>query len=120
MQAFNQGDLVAAYLKSYGYVGVGRILETAKMIREIQIKDKPLLQLKLTATDPDHDGDNEELCEYVCLVKWLARVSREEAKKSSGTKLFTNPKIRASLDGHPKTIRFIEREFGISIKNALK
>lgn len=120
MQSFNQGDLVAAYLKSYGFVGVGRIQETAKMIRDIQIKGKPLLQLKLKATEPDHDGDNEELCEYVCAVKWLARVPREEAKKSSGMKLFTNPQIRASLDSHPKTVRFIEREFGISIKAALK
>ena len=120
MKAFNQGDLVAAYLKSYGFVGVGRILETAKMIRDVQIKGKPLLQLKLTATNADHDGDEEDLCEYVCLVKWLARVPREEAKKSSGMKLFTNPQIRASLDGHPKTVQFIEREFGITIKDALK
>lgn len=120
MKAFNQGDLVAAYLKSNGFVGVGRIVETAKRIRDVQIKGTPLLQLKLKATEPDHDCDNDELCEYVCAVKWLARVPRDEGKKSAGMKLFTNPQIRASLNSHPKTVRFIEREFGISIKAALK
>lgn len=119
MQAFNQGDLVAAYLKSYGYVGIGRITETARMIRDVRIKGKPLLQLKLKATDPGHDCDDEDLCEYVCLVKWLAREPRENAKKSTGMKLFTNPQVRASLDGHPKTVKFIEREFGVSISKAL-
>jgi hypothetical protein len=34
-------------------------------------------------------------------------------------KLFTNPQVRASLDGHPKTVKFIEREFGVSISKAL-
>jgi hypothetical protein len=120
IKAFNRDDLIAAYLKTRGFVGVGRILETAKRIRDVLIKGTPLLNLKLTATDPDHDGHDDELCEYVCLVKWLKRVPREEAKKSSAIKLFTNPQIRATLDGHPNTIRFIEREFGISIKDALR
>jgi hypothetical protein len=52
-------------------------------------------------------------------VKWLAREPRENAKKSTGMKLFTNPQVRASLDGHPKTVKFIEREFGVSISKAL-
>jgi hypothetical protein len=117
--AINTKVSVAAYLKSYGYVGVGRITETARMIRDVRIKGKPLLQLKLKATDPGHDCDDEDLCEYVCLVKWLAREPRENAKKSTGMKLFTNPQVRASLDGHPKTVKFIEREFGVSISKAL-
>lgn len=120
MRAFKTGDLVAAYLKTYGYVGVGRILDTATMIRDVQIKGKSLLSLKLVATEHAHDCDDEELCEYVCPVKWIAKVPRDQAKKSSGTKLFTNPQVRASLDGHPKTVQFIEREFGMSMRDLLK
>lgn len=120
MQAFNEGDIVAAYLKSYGFVGVGRITQTAKMIRDVRINGTPLLELPLTATLANHDYDDEEECEYVCLVKWLAKVRRQHAKKSMGGKLFTNPQVRASLEKHRKTVNFIEREFNVDIEKALR
>lgn len=120
MKAFNEGDFVAAYLKTYGFVGVGRITQSAVMIRDVRIKGKSLLELPLIATHADHDNDDEDLCEYVCLVKWLAKVPRDKAKKSTGTKLFTNPQVRASLENHRKTVAFIEREFGVDIDKALK
>jgi uncharacterized protein len=120
MQAFNEGDIIAAYLKSYGFVGVGRITQSARMIRDVTIKGTPLLELPLVATFAGHDCDDEEQCEYVCQVKWLAKVRRDNAKKSSGMKLFTNPQVRASLENHRKTVAFIEREFGVNIDKALK
>jgi uncharacterized protein len=120
MKAFNEGDIIAAYLKSHGFVGVGRITHTAQMIRDIRIAGKSLLDLPLVATHADHNCDDEEQCEYVCTVKWLAKVRRDEAKKSSGARLFTNPQIRASLENHRKTVAFIEREFGVDIDRALK
>lgn len=119
MLAFHEGDIVAAYLKKHGFVGVGRITQTARMIRDVMINGRPLLEYPLKATSADHDIDNEDLCEYVCLVKWLARAPRGKAKKSSSRKLFTNPQIRASLENHRKTVEFIEREFRVNIERAL-
>jgi len=49
MLGFNEGDIVAAYLKRYGFVGIGQILEGAKMIRDIRINGRPLLKLPLEA-----------------------------------------------------------------------
>ena len=120
MSGFHLGDVVVAYLKGHGYVGIGRIKETAKMIRDVRIDGARLLDLPLIATDADHDCDDADESEYVCLVKWIKRVPREKAKWKAGAGLFTTPMIRASLDGQPKTVRFLEREFGVSIDKLIR
>jgi LEM-3-like GIY-YIG domain len=43
MLGFNAGDLFIAYLKRHGFVGVGRVLAKAQMIRNVQVRGKPLL-----------------------------------------------------------------------------
>jgi hypothetical protein len=68
MLGFSEGDIVAAYLKSYGFVGVGRIEERAKMIRDVRIKDRPLLKLPLIAVKAGHDYGDPEKSEWVCLL----------------------------------------------------
>lgn len=120
MQGFRVGDLVVAHLKGYGYVGIGRIKEEAKMIRDVEIDGTPLLDLPMIAPDANHDCDDVEQSEYACIVKWIKRIPREEAKWKKSAGLFTTPIIRASLDRQPKTIRFLEREFDISFKRLLK
>lgn len=120
MLAFKEGDIIAAYLAQHGFVGVGRITQTAKMIRDVTIKRTPLLDFDLAAESPGHHINNEEECEYVCLVKWIAKVPREKAKQSGESKLFTNPQIRASLENQRKTVEFIEREFSVSIEKYLR
>jgi len=120
MRSFHKGDLIAAYLKDHGFVGVGRIKETATMIRDAQFKGTPLLKLPLVAPNADHDCDDEDESEYVCMVTWIKRVPREKAKWKPKAGLFANPTIRASLDTQPKTVKFIEREFGVNISKLLK
>lgn len=116
--AFNEGDVIAAYLKRHGFVGVGRILKRATMIRNVRIKGRPLLDLPLTCPNAGHDLDDEEMSEYVCLVKWLACVPRDQAKW--GPDLFTTPLVRATLDGQSETVRFLEKEFGLLISELTK
>lgn len=113
MCAFNEGDLFVAYLKGCGFVGIGRILKRAKMIRDVRINRRPLLDL-VSSPSANHDCDDVDNSEYVCLVKWLKRVRREKAIWRAG--LYTTPLVRASLDGQPDTVKFIEQEFGISIR----
>ena len=120
MLSFNIGDLVAAYLKNFGFVGVGRIKETAKMIRDVRVNGTPLLDLPLNATNAGHDCDDEDDSEHVCLVTWIRRVPREKAKWKPKAGLFTTPQIKASLRGQPKTVKFLEREFDINITKTLK
>jgi hypothetical protein len=119
MLGFNEGDVIAAYLKKHGFVGVGRILSRAVRIMEARINGKPLLDLPLRCKRMNENCNDLELSEYVCLVEWLAKSPRDKAKWRSKPKLYTTTHVRASLDGQPDTTQFIETEFGVDLQNDL-
>lgn len=119
MLGFNQGDVFAAYLKKKGFVGVGRILSRAARIAEVRIKNRPLLDLYLRCRNMDDNCKDPERSEYVCLVEWLHWVPREQAKWRTTPKLYTTTHVRASLDGQPETVKFIEQEFNVSIRDLI-
>ncbi len=119
MFGFNPGDVFAAYLKKHGFVGVGRIKTKAQMIRDVRIGDKPLLDLPLRCKSMNDNSDSSDLSEYVCIVDWLKTVPWEEAKWRSTPKLYTTTHVRASLDGQPETVAFLEEQFGILIKELI-
>jgi hypothetical protein len=116
MLGFNPGDVFAAYLKRHGFVGIGRIRTSAQMIRDVRIGNKPILDLKLQCKKMNDNCNNQDLSEYVCLVEWLKAVKREKAKWRSSPKLYTTTHVRASLDGQPETVSFLENEFGVKIR----
>ncbi len=116
MRNFNEDDIFVAYLKYHGFVGIGRIKQRAKMVRDVQIKGKSLLSLPLKCTNIGDNSDNPDLSEYVALVDWLKWIPKEEAKWRSSPKLYTTPHVRASLESQQETIAFLEDQFGISIK----
>ena len=89
------------------------------MIRDVRIGNKPLLSLPLRCKRMGDNSNNETLSEYVCLVEWIEKVSREQAKWQKANKLYTTTHAVASLDGQPKNISFIEDQFGICIKDVL-
>lgn len=115
MLGFQKGDVVAAFLKKHGFVGVGCVTECAKPVREVIIRGKPLLSHSLFCPAMADDAHRDDLCEYVAKVKWAVAVDRSQAKWASKAGLFTTPLVRASLDAQPKTIAFLEREFGIKM-----
>lgn len=119
MQGFNEGDVIAAYLKRHGYVGIGMIKQPAKMIRDVRIAGKPLLKLPLLSSGMGKNSDDPERSEYVALVKWDKWVTRNQAKRRSSPRLFTTPAVRASLDGQPETVRFIEEAFHANLGKIL-
>jgi hypothetical protein len=47
MLGFKNGDVIAAYLKGHGFVGIGQITKPAMPVRDILIEDVPLLQKNL-------------------------------------------------------------------------
>ena len=115
---FNVGDVFVAYLKGKGFVGIGKIKEQAKMIREVKINGKPLLQLPLRQ-DMSQNSNNPELSEYVAIVDWIKCVPRNKAWWRKSPKLYTTTHIRASLDNQQATIKFIEDHFKVKIKNLI-
>lgn len=119
MLGFNVGDAFAAYLKRHGFVGVGKILSRAKMIRDVTIRNRRLLDLPLRCHQMADNYNDPDFSEYVCLVDWLASVPREKAKWRAQPKLYTTTHVRASLDGQPSTVQFLESQFGVSIRDVI-
>lgn len=119
MLGFNEGDVVVAYLKGSGFVGIGKITKKAEMIQKVHINGKGLLGLPLKCKNMNDNQHSKEKSEYVALVKWLKTFSRKQAKWKSKSGLYTTTHVRASLDGQPKTIAFIEKEFGLNLRKLI-
>lgn len=116
MLGFKPGDVIIAYLKRRGFVGIGQIIESAKPVNRVIIKGKQLLALDLKCPNMADNSENPEKSEYVALVKWFATVSRKEAKWKPRGSLYTTTHVRASLDNQLETVEFVEREFKINIR----
>ncbi len=119
MLNFNPGDVFAAYLKRHGFVGIGRIQTTAKMIRDVVIDDKPLLSLPLSCQNMGDSSESRSVSEYICLVEWLKVVPRNRARWRKKANLYTTTHVRASLDGQPETVAFLEEQFEINIREII-
>ena len=115
MLGFQPGDVVAAYLKKQGYVGIGKILERARPIRDTTIDGKPLLAHELRRAKMAENSESDEFSEYVCPVSWIVAVDRKDAKWKPKSGLYTTTHVRASLDGQPSTVEFLEEEFDLSL-----
>jgi hypothetical protein len=119
MLGFNKGDVIAAYLKGKGFVGIGKITARAKPINKILIDGSPLLSHDLTCIKMADNATSIDLCEYVATIKWIKTVDRTNAKWERKKGLYTTTHIRASLDGQPNTITYLEKEFGITLSKYL-
>jgi hypothetical protein len=115
--AFREGDIFAAYLKNNGFVGIGRITQRARPIREVLIQGKPLINHSLDCANMCDNIDSDEMCEYVALVKWERAVEPHEAKWKAKAGIYTTPLVRASLENQPETLSFLEREFDIDLRS---
>lgn len=114
MRGFNIGDTFVAYLSRHGFVGVGRIMSEAKMIRDVNVNGKPLLSLPLACRKMSEHCDSKRKSEYVCLVKWIKSVPKSKAKSVHHEGLFTTQQVRAALKDQ-KTVKFIERKFKVKL-----
>jgi hypothetical protein len=120
MLGFHQGDVVAAYLKGFGFVGVGQLTSRAKPIREVAINGKPLLSHNLRCTNMADNANSNDLCEYVATIKWIQTVERANAKWKPRAGIYTTTHVRASLDGQPATIAFLEEAFGVNVREYVR
>lgn len=119
MLGFNPGDVCAACLKGQGFVGIGKIKTKAAMIRDVIVDGQPFLSLPLTCPSMSDNSSDPELSEYVCLVDWIRTVPRSQARWHSTRKLYTTTHVRASLDRQPQTVKFLEAEFDINLRELI-
>lgn len=89
------------------------------MIRNICIATKRLLDLPLLCKNMDDNMSDPKKSEYVALVQWIKTFPRNQGKWKSKSGLYTTTHVRASLDGQPKTIDFVETEFGVDLKKLI-
>jgi uncharacterized protein len=115
IKAFSPGDIIAAYLKGRGFVGIGRIAAEAVPIRQAVVAGRPLLGSDLQCRQMDDNCEDDEMCEYVALVTWLKSVPRADAKWNKSSGLYTTTHIRASLERQPQTIEFLEEQFDVDL-----
>lgn len=104
------GGQVFAYMKGVGYVGYGKVISEARMIRDFLVDGTPLLDLSLKAEKPWYNKDDSKLSEWVAGIKWEMSVPREGALTFKG--VFANQNIACKLS-HPETVSFLEREFSV-------
>jgi len=119
MLGLQAGDFVAAYLKGRGFVGIGQITQSARPVRDVLIDNIPLLQKELVCPNIGENSNDLEKSEYVALVEWVRTFPRNEAKWKSKSGLFTSQLVRASLDGQPETVKYLEQEFAVDFEELL-
>jgi hypothetical protein len=112
MKSLCKGDVVVAYLKGKGYVGIGIVKEKAINATHFRHNGKSLHDFKLVEPGIFLNYNNEK-AELLVKVKWLKTFPREEAKWQKGNGLFTTQQVVAKLKNQPKTIKYLEKEFGI-------
>lgn len=113
-----RGDIVAAYLKSFGYVGIGRVTQEAVRVNDFKVKGKLLNTLDLINHGIFNNCDNEN-SEFLIKVKWIKSFDRGNAKWKSKDGIFSSQLIKASLQSQPKTKEFLEKEFGVSFNEIM-
>lgn len=116
LQRLNEGDIVAAFLKKHGYVGIGRITETVLPVSEFRYNGQQLLRHTLKGSKLFHHANNANLCEYLVKVRWIKTLPAEKAQFLRKAGLFAPRPIVASLSGQPKTLAYLEKQFGVDFK----
>ena len=79
LRGLEEGDVVVAYLKGAGYVGVGVVRSSALPYATYRINGKALAEYELVEPNIGHDASDLAICEYIVAVEWMATVDRSTA-----------------------------------------
>jgi len=119
MLGFEEGDVLAAYLKGRGFVGIGQITHKAKPVRDVRINNTPLLELDLECPNIAENSNDLDCSEYVALVNWVSSVGKKNAKWKPKSGIFTSQLVRASMDAQPKTVEYLAKEFTVNFNELM-
>jgi hypothetical protein len=112
------GDVVVAYLKSHGYVGIGKVLEKAKPAIDYRHKGKSLSQYELVQPRTTITEKETKEEEHIVGIQWIKSRPREDAIWKAG--LFTSQLVVASLEKQQATIKYLEDQFKVNLEKALR
>lgn len=111
----NPGDVVVAYVKGRGYVGVGKVKSPAVRYLDYRVDGYSLDELDLESREMAKGADDPDKSEYVLSVKWVNSVPRDKGKWKKSSGLYTTQLVRASLANQPKTLKFLEKAFSVDL-----
>jgi hypothetical protein len=120
MLGFEEGDVVAAYLKGSGFVGIGQITHKAKPVRDVFVGDTPLLQLDLECSNIAESLNDLGCSEYVAMINWVSVVGKNSAKWKPKSGIFTSQLVRASMDAQPETVEYLAKEFKVNFNELME
>jgi hypothetical protein len=121
-------DIVIAYLKGKGYVGIGIVISEIQKAIDFKTKEKKLINFKIELEQPNIFDycDDDDLAQYVVGVNWLKIKSKDEAvwrsvkKTEKDKQLFTTQLVVAYLLNQPYTLEFLEEKFGIKFNELIE
>lgn len=121
LKRLNEGDLVVAYLRGDGYIGIGKVTSTAVKARDFVTPGGLALKAIADLKSPElfHNEADDKNAEYCIGVEWICANDRGSGKFRSNHGLYTTPLIVTSLLNQPKTIKFIESEFDVKFEDHL-
>ena len=110
IRSFIPGDIACVYLSKFGYVGVAKILDYAKVSDDFLINGTHISAIK---TNGQYHKPNipKEKREYLVPIKWLSVRERDKAFFIKRSKLYTPQLVKASLENQSITIQMLEKEF---------
>jgi len=122
LKKLEPGDIVVAYIKGHGYVGIGRVIEKAVRVNDFIVRGKSLKSYSPKVSAIFKNCENIEKSDYLVKVEWIKSIDDIKDKTSKGYAekgLFFSQQIRVSLQGKAKTISYLEKEFAVNFKNLL-
>lgn len=108
------GARVFCMIPKHGYVGIGKVIEESKPLKEVEIEieeeQKKLFELPLKASNMGHDLEDYDFCEHVVRIEWIKTVPKDKAFWTKGLKANQNSayKLRSQY-----TIDKVSNYFGI-------
>jgi len=119
LKMLEPGSRIWVNVPGWGYVGVGRVTETAVPVDEFMVADKsgqkvPLESLPLKARNMGKAADNKEEAEYLVRVQWIKTVPLEQAIKEKGFFGNQNTVARPTTPKWNHTVERLKKRFGIS------
>jgi hypothetical protein len=119
LEGLQAGDVVVAYLKKHGYVGIGIVEHPTVRVKDFRYQGKELKQCKLQQKNIYDNSDDTDNSEYLIKVRWVKTVDADKPKWKAKAGLFTTRLVRASLSNQTKTLRFLESEFDIKFNTLI-
>ena len=118
LKALEIGDVIVAYLKNYGYVGVGKVSQKALEVNQFTVNQHPISDFSYQQVNRNENVANIN-SEFLLRIEWIKTVEKERAVWKNKDKLFTGKLMVASLVDQAPTLFIIEKELGVKFSEIL-